>query len=236
MKRSHSDSTATAMLASNLREAIEKGTLKPGDKLPTQQQMELQYGVSRIVVREAIKMLEGMGFLYSRQGSGIYVSSHPSLKSHPGQRLSGEYRLSEIYTLFEALFDYAVFEIVRKPDLSDVEALRRLNDQARQNFSELSVHQKFSYETTFCSSILRFANNELASDLYLLFVKPLTNADYTLIFDEKNFLQILDIDMHIIQMLLERDPYKARFWRQERDAVAIKVFSEKNIWDKTFSL
>ncbi|MBN9389147.1 MAG: FadR family transcriptional regulator [Chloroflexi bacterium] len=48
--------------------------LKPGDKLPTEQEMTEMFGVSRTVVREAIKALASNGMVRSRQGSGLYLA------------------------------------------------------------------------------------------------------------------------------------------------------------------
>lgn len=47
--------------------------LKPGDRLPPERELAEQFGVSRTVIREAVKMLEEKGLLDSRQGSGTWV-------------------------------------------------------------------------------------------------------------------------------------------------------------------
>ncbi len=51
---------------------IKSGNLKSGDKLPTEQQMCLAFGISRPPLREALKSLALIGVLNSRQG-GRYV-------------------------------------------------------------------------------------------------------------------------------------------------------------------
>ena len=64
-------------LAARLLAQIERGTLKPGDRLPTEAQLCLAHGVSRSVVREAVHQIKSRGLLRSRQGSGVYVASTP---------------------------------------------------------------------------------------------------------------------------------------------------------------
>jgi GntR family transcriptional repressor for pyruvate dehydrogenase complex len=64
-------------LAALLRAQIESGALRPGDRLPTEQQLALAHGVSRTVVREAVHQLKSADLLLSRQGSGVYVSTAP---------------------------------------------------------------------------------------------------------------------------------------------------------------
>lgn len=61
-------------LAALLSAQVENGTLRPGDRLPTEQQLAAQHGVSRTVVREAVHQLKSRGLLLSRQGSGVFVA------------------------------------------------------------------------------------------------------------------------------------------------------------------
>lgn len=60
-----------------IQDAIRNGDLARGDKLPTERALCEQFGVSRSVVREAIKALDAMGLVESRQGSGIFVRNNP---------------------------------------------------------------------------------------------------------------------------------------------------------------
>ena len=65
-------------LAARLIAQIEKGALKPGDRLPTEAQLAAAHGVSRSVVREAVHQVKSRGLLRSRQGSGVFVSPAPT--------------------------------------------------------------------------------------------------------------------------------------------------------------
>jgi DNA-binding FadR family transcriptional regulator len=55
--------------------AISQGRLKIGDKLPSEQEMTRQFGISRISLREAMKQLEAKGYIESRDRKGKYVRS-----------------------------------------------------------------------------------------------------------------------------------------------------------------
>lgn len=54
-------------------ELMAVGKLRPGDRLPSEAQMAQMLGVSRTVVREAVRVLSARGLVESRSGSGIYV-------------------------------------------------------------------------------------------------------------------------------------------------------------------
>ena len=65
-------------LAALLVGRIESAQLRPGDRLPTEQQLALAHGVSRTVVREAMHQLKSRRLVVSRQGSGVFVAPPPA--------------------------------------------------------------------------------------------------------------------------------------------------------------
>jgi GntR family transcriptional repressor for pyruvate dehydrogenase complex len=60
-------------VAAQIRALILDGRLAPGDKLPPIRELCDRFQVSRSSVRDAIRMLELMGLLRSRQGGGTVV-------------------------------------------------------------------------------------------------------------------------------------------------------------------
>lgn len=53
-----------------LQDALQRGELQPGEKLPSEPELAAQFGVSRSVLREALKSLQGRGMLAVRRGYG----------------------------------------------------------------------------------------------------------------------------------------------------------------------
>lgn len=58
--------------------SIQAGTLKPGEKLPTESVIMELHGVSRTVVREAISHLQAAGLVQTRHGIGTFVLEPPA--------------------------------------------------------------------------------------------------------------------------------------------------------------
>lgn len=58
-----------------LREAIEAGEYAVGDRLPSEAALVRDYGVSRPVVREALRGLQALGLTESHSGRGTFVIS-----------------------------------------------------------------------------------------------------------------------------------------------------------------
>ncbi|HEV8635010.1 MAG TPA: FadR/GntR family transcriptional regulator [Chloroflexota bacterium] len=65
-------------VAEALRGLIAEGKLGPGDALPPERDLARQFGVSRVTVREALRTLQLVGLVETRQGGGNFVCE-PSL-------------------------------------------------------------------------------------------------------------------------------------------------------------
>jgi len=72
-------------IADELREAIDRGDLAPGQQLPTEQQLMDKHEVSRNTVRLALAALTNEGLVSSSQGSGSFVRERPSLRYFASQ-------------------------------------------------------------------------------------------------------------------------------------------------------
>jgi GntR family transcriptional repressor for pyruvate dehydrogenase complex len=60
-------------VVAHMTDSIKSGTLKPGDKLPTESEIMRMLGVSRTVVREAISHLQAASLVETRHGIGTFV-------------------------------------------------------------------------------------------------------------------------------------------------------------------
>jgi GntR family transcriptional repressor for pyruvate dehydrogenase complex len=65
-------------LTRDLTTRIVSGEYSPGERLPTETQLQEKWGVSRSVVREAMKVLASQGLVRIEQGRGTFVSDSDS--------------------------------------------------------------------------------------------------------------------------------------------------------------
>ncbi|MBB3181427.1 GntR family transcriptional regulator [Variovorax sp. Sphag1AA] len=63
-----------AQVESALRERILDNKLVAGDKLPSESELEREFGVSRITVRQALSSLHASGFIQKINGKGSFVT------------------------------------------------------------------------------------------------------------------------------------------------------------------
>lgn len=81
---------------------ITDGKLAPGDKLPTEREMISLFGAGRSSIREALSVLEILGFIEIKKRKGIYVNAiQGSLSADPLQRIieQDQGKIDELYEL-----------------------------------------------------------------------------------------------------------------------------------------
>lgn len=110
-------------VADHLQALILRGGLAPGDRLPSQRDLAGQLGVSRPSLREAISVLEAMGLVSVRVGSGVYVA--PRAARAPLWRFADRCSPRDVYEARLGLEGYAARLAAQR--VSAAEA-RRLDD------------------------------------------------------------------------------------------------------------
>jgi len=76
--KTQSRSTLTAQTVEKLIGWLKAGTLKPGSKLPSQNELVKQLGVSRTGIREALQIIAAQNLIEIRPGIGCFVRGVPS--------------------------------------------------------------------------------------------------------------------------------------------------------------
>ena len=68
---------AYQQIANDMSKRIAQGEWKIDDRLPSEQELAQNYGVSRVTFRQAMAQLERDGLIERFQGKGAYVKSNP---------------------------------------------------------------------------------------------------------------------------------------------------------------
>lgn len=63
------------LVIAQIKQMIYHKQLRKGDKLPSERELASQLGVSRTVIREALRSLEMLGLIVSHHGEGTFVAS-----------------------------------------------------------------------------------------------------------------------------------------------------------------
>jgi GntR family transcriptional regulator, transcriptional repressor for pyruvate dehydrogenase complex len=95
---------AAQLIAGQIRSAVRSGELRDGDRLPSERELILQFGYSRAVVREALRVLEDDGLIKLHVGrSGGAVISMPGPEQLvPSVDLLLRMQMTTVAELYEA--------------------------------------------------------------------------------------------------------------------------------------
>jgi DNA-binding FadR family transcriptional regulator len=116
-------------ISSKVKTLIFDGTLKPGDRLPSELELAKQFGVGRQSVREALRLLELSGFVSIQKGYG----GGPVVKDTISTRIRNLYldafRMEKItvaeFTSARLAIEKAILdEVIDKADDSDIKRIQ----------------------------------------------------------------------------------------------------------------
>jgi len=87
-----SDRAVYKQIADHLREAISRGRLREGDQLPSEAQLLGHYGVARMTIRSALRVLQAEGLITAEHGRGVYVRARPPVRRLASDRFAQRHR------------------------------------------------------------------------------------------------------------------------------------------------
>ncbi|MDR2240534.1 MAG: FadR family transcriptional regulator [Zoogloeaceae bacterium] len=135
-------------VSEQIRRLILTQKLSPSHRLPTERDLAEQFGVSRVVIREAIRSLECSGLLTVKKGprGGIFAAQQhgrPITDSIMNLLIGGTASLTNLFEMRLLIEPYAAFRAAEQatpPDLDALEAILREGEKAGENFAEIRAH------------------------------------------------------------------------------------------------
>ncbi|WP_396128619.1 GntR family transcriptional regulator [Exiguobacterium mexicanum] len=99
------------MVKDHILDWIKDGTVRPGEKIPSENELVQSFGVSRHTIRQAVGELVNEGYLYREQGSGTYCS--PVLPTSTPQTIERLGNGKNIGVITTYMSDYIFPSIIR---------------------------------------------------------------------------------------------------------------------------
>lgn len=160
---------AYEVVSEHIRRALHLGRFLPGEKLPAERILAVQLGVSRTVLREAVRVLEGEGLIESRRGAsgGILVLAHSWTREERHARLSDHFeQLEQLYEFRIAVEGAAARYAAKRrseSDLKSIEAalmrMEELLDKIQTENDALTVARFTSADSAFHRGISDASGN-----------------------------------------------------------------------------
>lgn len=149
-----------------IKRDIENNKYKVGERIPAERRLALQFNVSRMTLRQAIKTLEDEGVLERRLGSGTYVASQKVQEKMSGIMSFTEITKANGQVPTSKLISYRV----TKPSLSEKEKLQIKDKETVLRMERVrsadGVPICYEVATIPYSLVKDFSKAEIATSLY----------------------------------------------------------------------
>ena len=127
------------IVANQIVERIESGELAPGQKLPTQSDLAKSFGVGTSSIREAVNVLEIMGYLDVTHGRGMFVKEELPLNQSVFSNMENDLTNASAFELFELreLLECHVVKLAtQRIDSKGIQHIRSALEKLRSSVGE----------------------------------------------------------------------------------------------------
>jgi DNA-binding GntR family transcriptional regulator len=144
--------TLREKILETIRDAILKGSLKPGERV-SEPELAERFGISRTPIREAFRQLESEGYLQVIPRKGAVVAS------------LSERDIEEFYAIKSILEGYAARMAAENLDEKDIERLEAINEKLQKIANDGDVKAFFRVHNEFHELFIKAAGNEKLQEL-----------------------------------------------------------------------
>lgn len=198
-------------IADQIRKKIFSGSLKLGQRLQTERDLAKQFGISRVVVREAVRTLELSGFVTVRKGArgGIFVAQdyeRPIEEMITNLMDGGEVSLKDLFEVRAIIEAHAAARAAKVGTEEEIEKLSNLIEEAHQESAKGTNIRP--YNIRFHRLILRMTRNPVLSMVGETVLSILSEKIKDL-FSPETSLEVLKKHDDILEAITQRDPERA---------------------------
>ena len=199
-------------VAEQVRAEIFAGRLALGQRLPAERNLVEQFGVSRAVIREAIRALELTGFVTVRKGAGggTFVAQdyeRPIQDTLIQLLAGGEVKMRDLFDVRTVLEPYAAAraaELRTEEDLALLDGLVREADEEGASGTNIRP-----YNLRFHRLILRMSRNPVLRVMGETLLSILSKHIQEVVSPERS-LRVLEVHKEIARAITLRDADAAR--------------------------
>ena len=191
---------------------VQKQTYQVGQKLPNENDLSAQLGISRTTLREAIRILVSEGLLYVERGNGTFVSSQMDVKTDPQLDIHAKkITLRDLYEARMIIEPEAAVLACKRATQEDIDYILKVGKEVQEwILKDPTSSERIEVEAEFHSSIVRACHNYFFAQFTPIIKETI----------EKTF------DLHLNLDVIAEDAYKEHIlimdFLKRRDAQALK--------------
>ncbi|WP_449276933.1 FadR/GntR family transcriptional regulator [Leucobacter sp. GX24907] len=206
---------ASGQIATQLRAAINEGTWRPGERLPSEQDFAETFEVSRATAREALKLLAATGLVESvRGGQGGTFVTVPSANKVAAQlgdaiRLwyrTGNVTLQQVREARQELETISVAYAAEHRTDEDIRAIQATIDTARE--PGVSAQEWFDLDVAFHTAVSQATKNPII-EFVMMAIHLTRPAVNTIVIDTVSRDIVLNQHQMIADAIADQDASRA---------------------------
>lgn len=190
---------------------IERGALRPGDRLPPERELAKELGISRPTVRAGLHALAAMGVTESRQGAGTFITAGPPrLGTGPLSFLAALHGFTRDQ-MFEArkLLEVGAAGLAAERGLAD--RLAPMAEEVTGMFASLAEPQAFLiHDVRFHRAVGAAAGNPVVMALVEMISSLVYEQRRMTVERAHDFKESAEMHRRIYQAIRDRDSERAR--------------------------
>ncbi|MFC0514162.1 FadR/GntR family transcriptional regulator [Mucilaginibacter angelicae] len=195
-------------IAEKLKEQIAGGHYQVNDKLPTEPELMVEFGVGRSSIREATKSLVQSGLLRIQQGAGTFVERTASNPEPMEARLkrARSQDLDEVRQLLEMkIAEKAAINRSQK----DIFIMKGHLENRKKAAEAGLLEECIEADVRFHIAIAEAAKNEILSDLYKIAAVHLRKWFTEIYPDTRSFIETQHLHERLLKNILDCDSKQA---------------------------
>jgi GntR family transcriptional regulator, transcriptional repressor for pyruvate dehydrogenase complex len=202
---------AAGQVVEHVRRLIEKGDLKPGDRLPPERDLATEIGVSRPSLRSGLRTLQAMGVIQSRQGAGTFIAEGPPrLGGGPLSFLAALHGFTRD-EMFEARRVLEVAAAGLSAERSGPEHLATMADEVAAMFASLHDPQQYLvHDVQFHRAVAAGAGNPVIATLIDTIAELVYERRRLTVEHARDLKESAEMHRRIYRAIRARDPEGAR--------------------------
>ena len=200
--------TLSAQVARQIEDLITSGRWPVGTRIPGENDLVTQLGVSRNTVREALRSLVHTGLLEARAGDGTYVRALSELEA-PLVRRASRASLNEAVEVRGLLEQQAARLAASRRSEADVGRLRELLEAQRLAGLTGDLSAYAAADAGLHNAVVACAGNELLTEMYLYLGGALKLSVSPELWDRALAVEQVDLHAALVEAIAAGDPAAA---------------------------
>jgi DNA-binding FadR family transcriptional regulator len=196
-----------------LMDAIIRGELRPGSKLPPDRKLGSLFGVGRSAIREALKALSALGIITILPSHGTFIASGSAGFLHlplSWTFLIGENRLGHLIDVRNVLETESARLAAEKADIKSLNKLARIYEEMRRAFQKANFKDFLDLDIDFHLAIAVCSQNPIISELLTTSRRILSYISQSGMLTMEHLRNIYAEHSNIYTAITARDPAMAR--------------------------